>query len=86
MTNIKKLKKFIKDNNLVFKSGYRNTPSVVLTGYAQHIGASMIECINAVNTTDSKTNNEIERIYEFAERNNYKEYWNSEEVKKLYKF
>ena len=83
-----KLKQFIKDNNLSFKEGKRNTSSTILSGYALHIGASVENCKESVNTEEFTTAvaHELERVYNYAKSNNYNKFWEQPEAKTMYKF
>lgn len=90
MTN---LKTFIKNNNLSFEKGERNSNSVVLSGFALHNGNTLEDCKNAipfeyVNTDKKKEKvfKELERVYQFASSRNYGNWWSKDEAKKMYKF
>ncbi len=85
------IEKFIKENNLTFEYGSRNTDSVVLSGYSLYLGVNdvdkVIEVIDKVlPDADEDYSPELERVFEYAGANNYGKWWNSEEAKKEYKF
>lgn len=81
---VKDLKKFIKDNNLLFVEGVRNKNITILSGFACHIEALLEEIKKAIDIPE--LDEEIERVYEYAFYNNYGEWWEREEAKKEYKF
>lgn len=85
---VEKLKTFIKDNNLSFKEGQRNTNATILCGYALFIGASIQDCKESIPTEMStgQLNAEIERVYNYADDNNYGKWWEKPEAAKMYKF
>lgn len=82
------LQKFIEDNNLSFQEGQRNTSTVILCGFSLYNEISIQEIHNAINDKEfsSELTQELKRVYEYAKRNNYREYWNSEDAKTRYKF
>ena len=90
MTKQKQLERFITDNGLTFAKGSRNSNSVVLSGYAMHIEVGEITVlINAVDAAVEEPDDymeELTRVFEYAQKNNYNKYWEGEEAKKLYKF
>lgn len=85
---VEKLKTFIKDNNLSFKEGQRNTNATILCGYALFIGASIQDCKEAIPTelSTGQLNAEIERVYNYANDSNYGKWWKKPEATKMYKF
>lgn len=91
---IEKLKTFIKDNNLSFEEGERNTNATILCGYALFIGVSDVELIKCAlgeySSTkiwyDSELEDEIERVYIYAKHHNYGKWWEKPEAAKMYKF
>jgi hypothetical protein len=88
MTNIEKLKLFIKKNKLEFTEGRRNSDLVVLCGYSGFINADKAETCDSISkklrTADLET--ELDRVYEYAKTNNYGEWWKLPEAKEKYKF
>lgn len=80
------LKKFIKDNNLTFSDGNRNTPLTIFCGFALSRKATKEECIKSINNIDIKTERELSRIYDYAKTHNYKHFWETEQAKKEYIF
>ena len=87
MTNIEKLKQFIKENNLEFNSGSGGDVNILaLCGYACYIEADGYDCFEATNSKDLELELEINRVYLYASKNNYAKWWNSETAKKQWKF
>lgn len=90
--NQQKLENFIKNNNLTFEEGQRNTDSVVLSGYALFIGETdwtvLVEAIDEVasETCDCDYHEELERVFDYAEANNYGNWWKNKKNTKAYKF
>lgn len=88
---MKKLEKFIKDNNLLFDStdSGLNSDCTILAGYADYIEADVNDIITSIKKTSPKAKGyetEIERVFEYAQRNNYGEFWSKPEAKKMYIF
>ncbi len=90
---ITKIEEFIKNNNLQFTEGRRNTDSVALSGYALYVGLTekdLSKLTDIVYETlpdcDAYTDDELARVFEFAKANNYGKWWEGEEAKKQYKF
>jgi hypothetical protein len=82
------LKEFIKENKLTFTVGERNTNVTILCGYALHIEATVEDCKNAIEEKYVSTElfQEIERVYEYANNNNYGDFWITETAQKQYTF
>tara|TARA_R110000782_G_scaffold113397_9_gene203419 strand:+ start:891 stop:1202 length:312 start_codon:yes stop_codon:yes gene_type:complete len=94
-----KLTQFIVDNELNFDdtgSGL-NGACVILCGYALHIDPEeKIDASDVVNAVDKsfikipkgrdQYMNEIDRVFYYAENNNYGEWWKSPDASKQYKF
>ena len=91
---IEKLKTFIKDNNLSFKEGQRNTNATILCGYALFIGVEDLELIeDAIEQVftfevweDGELQDEIDRVFNYTKFNNYGKWWEKPEATKMYKF
>jgi len=84
-----KLKKFIEDNELLFIDGRRNNDCVIVSGFALFIGitnAKEIEDVIDEIGTGYDYENELDRVFDYAQFANYGKWWNSEDAKKLYKF
>lgn len=86
MYKIEILKKFIQDNKLEFKPGNRNTPLVALCGFAIYKGFDNQTCIDSIENIDEETEVELLRVYDYAHKNNYGEFWKSKQAKKEYIF
>tara|TARA_R110000868_G_scaffold14426_4_gene67210 strand:+ start:25914 stop:26192 length:279 start_codon:yes stop_codon:yes gene_type:complete len=87
----KVLIQFIKDNKLTFKGtgSSLNSDCVVLCGFALYIGATVENCRDAVPTKGINVTDvcaEIERVYDYAERNNYGDYWKNGVAKASFKY
>jgi len=82
------LKKFIKDNNLKFSVGNRNSSAVILCGFALYKEQNVNNCLEAIDgrslTTDLQ--DEIERVFKYARINNYGDFWKTAKAKKEYVF
>jgi len=90
MTSTEKIKKFIKDNGLTFLRGRRGTETIIICGYALSLGMTkftlwgVIGYLGDMGKDDSES--EFERIYEYADKNKYGEYWNTPEAHENYVF
>lgn len=83
------IEKFIKDNKLSFGVGSRNSTVTTLVGYAQHLGMRKIELLEGVSKQivhDKFIQDEVNRLWDYCEENNYKNYWTTKLAKKSYKF
>lgn len=86
---IEKLKTFIKDNNLSFEEGERNTNATILCGYALFIGVDDIEVIESAihkKWYTEEMERELQRVFKYAKHNNYGKWWEKPEAKKMYSF
>lgn len=87
MTNIEKLKQFIRENNLEFNSGSGGDINILgLCGYACYIEASNEDCIEAVGSSLQEVDDEITRVFNYASTHGYSRFWLKEDAKKQYKF
>lgn len=87
MTNI--IKNFMKDNDLVLSRGSRNSTIVILVGYVQHIGWNRQQLLDALSdeiSNDKFIGEEVNRLWEYCEDNNYKKFWKTEQAKAQYVF
>lgn len=81
------LETFIKDNNLKFEEGSGgNSDILAICGYACYLGASLTEVFDAINTSSVDTEIEVERIYDYAKKNNYAKFWHTSAAKAQYTF
>ena len=93
ITKNKDLVNFIIENSLNFNgsgSGL-NGMCVVLAGYALHLGYTNTEGLKeAINEVFPKAvgnyEKELERVFTYADDNNYGKYWKTEDAKLMYKF
>jgi len=86
-----KLEQFIRDNNLRFTEGQRNSDAVKLSGYALHLGVLDVNLLlDIVENTCEDCNidyrEELDRVFDYAKYNNYGKWWSTEAAKKQYKF
>ena len=90
MTKIEQLQKFIELNKLEFTEGRRNSDLVVLCGYGIYIEATGDEIWDSISedieTDFEELETEFNRVFDYAEANNYSKFWFKEEAKKQYKF
>lgn len=87
MTKVKQLEKFIKENKLEFNSGSGGDVNILaLCGYACYIDADMDECVEASKTIDCTVEDEIIRVWVYADNNNYANFWDTQQAKEEYKF
>ena len=90
-SNEEKLEQFIKNNNLTFAEGSRNTDAVVISGYALHIGVKNVSEIEnviekSVSTRGWEYSKELQRVFKYAQDNNYGNWWDISSAKLTYKF
>jgi hypothetical protein len=81
------LENFIKLNNLEFVEGVRNSNLTVLCGYALYINKEKADVCEAI-PEDRRTGElgiELERVWDYAEKNNYGKWWEIEYNRNLYK-
>ena len=88
---VDKLVKFLKENDIEFTEGRRNSDSVIISGFCLHIELEDLDEIKKAienNCEDAHWNfiEEFLRVYYFARSSNYGAFWETEEAKKLYKF
>lgn len=89
----KELVNFIIENNLNFNGSGSNLNGmcVVLSGYALYRGYMNTEFLKeAINEVFPKASGnyekELERVFLYADNNDYGNYWKTEEAKLMYKF
>ena len=92
MTKIDKLKRFLIENNISFDFGERNSSSTIVAGFALHIGFYESD-LEEITTTiqdncscDPGWKDEFERVFTFADKNNYGAWWDSRAAERTYKF
>ena len=92
MTSREKIEKFIKDNSLTFLRGRRGTETIIICGFAlwidEELGSSdlwnIIIEFGDMGKDDSEE--EFDRIFDYADYNNYSDYWNTPEAQENYIF
>ena len=87
---LQQLQQFIKNNNLEFVEGRRNSDLVVLCGYALYINATDIEIWDSIpedieGADFSELETELFRVFSYAEKNNYGKWWENETNRNQYK-
>ena len=83
------IKKFIKENNITFNEGERNSSTVVIIGYAQHLGLNETQLKKELSKeikADKFIKEEVERLFDYCSSNNYGDWWNTKAAKSQYKF
>lgn len=84
------IEKFIIENNLdLSETGSAlNSTCCIIAGYALHIGITRSSDIVSVfvETSSHDFDEELTRVFDYAQKNNYKKFWLTEEAKKQYKF
>lgn len=86
MSNIKQ---FIKENNLSFEEGSRNTTVTILIGYAQHLGLEQDALESELSSQIEASGfiqDEVDRLWAYCAAKNYKHYWTTPIAQKQYKF
>ena len=96
---LKKIERFITDNNLTFDEGPSclNSDCCTISGFALHVdegeGYILAEDIIEVAESviegledDSTFKSELERVFDYAYENDYGNWWTSEEAKTKYNF
>lgn len=86
---MEKIQEFIKNNNLSFERGSRNTSCTILTGYSQFLELTeeqLKEELKNEIKNDSFISEEISRIFPYCKAKNYKDFWVKEEAKLQYTF
>jgi len=84
-----KIEQFIDDNGLDFTSygSDLNSNCCILAGYACYLGLSFSElCEQADIAITDNEYDELRRVFEYAENNNYGDWWKHDEAKSMYKF
>jgi hypothetical protein len=85
---MEKIKQFIKKNKLSFDEGSRNSTVVTLIGYSQHLGLDKVILISVIDSisTDPFFEEEVNRLWDYCNSRNYKNYWSTPAAKKSWKF
>lgn len=91
MDNKEKLIKFIEDNKIDFTrgNGVFNANCVTVCGFACYLEFDSHYVFQEIWVKESWTNEsiyELERIFNYVYNNNYGDWWNHPEAKKMYKF
>ena len=86
-----KIQEFIKNNSLDFSgSGSElNSNCTIISGYALFIGISYLELVTMMEEDTEELSidvkHELSRVFDFAKRNNYGQWWNKPENAERYK-
>jgi hypothetical protein len=96
MTNLDKVLKFIKDNEIDLSGSGSdlNSACTILAGFICHVimsdagGVDVDRGLTIINELRLSTSAQIEltRVYEYAWHNNYEEFWDTEQAKEEYVF
>ena len=84
--------KFITANSLSFYEGNSslNSDCCVISGYALHLGVhdseELMDAIDDSGITSDVYHEELERVFKFAQANDYGAYWLTADAKLQYKF
>ena len=83
------MQNFIKENNISFKEGERNSSVTILVGYAQFKGVSkdkLKEELASQIIEDDFISEEIDRLWNYCKGAHYKDFWELHIAKTQYKF
>ena len=83
------MKNFIKENNISFEPGSRNSSIVTLIGYSQFRELSIEELKEALSDEieqDSFLSEEIDRLWDYCKARKYKDFWVGSQAKAQYTF
>ena len=83
------LRKFIKDNDLSFMTGERNSTVTTLIGFAQYLGLrkdNLEAELQKEIENDNFIQTEIDRLWSYCERNNYALWWKNNPEAKHYEY
>lgn len=86
---MKDIRNFIEDNNISFAEGSRNTSIVTLIGFAQFKNISQTDLEEELHQEINKDyfiQQEIDRLWNYCKKNNYKKFWSSQKAKTQYNF
>jgi len=77
MTKLDKIKKFISDNRLDFTgSGSElNSDCCIISGYACYLEMNFDELKDAIGISNIGDVDELERVFDYANENNYGDWW-----------
>lgn len=85
----KKIIQFIKNNNLEFEEGTRNSTIIILIGYSQYLEMNQEELeeeLEDIIIEDNFVKEEIERLWGYCKIKKYKDFWKTETAKDQYEF
>jgi len=85
----KKIIQFIKNNNLEFEEGTRNSTIIILIGYSQYLEMNQEELeeeLEDIIIEDNFVKEEIERLWDYCKIKKYKDFWKTGTAKDQYKF
>jgi hypothetical protein len=84
------IQNFIVNNSLDFsgRGSGLNGNCVILAGYACYLGVDSIEELieGVLREIDEESERELIKVFNYAKKNNYGEYWLTEDAKKTYVF
>ena len=83
------IREFIDKNKIEFTEGQRNSSTVIIIGYAQHLGLNETQLKKELSKeikADKHIKAEVERLFSYCQSNNYAKYWKTKSAKSEYKF
>lgn len=83
------IKEFIENNKLSFYEGERNQNLTVICGYGLHIGIKdFMDVYEGIPERYLSTElyDECQRVFRYAQENNYQNWWKSTTAKNTWKF
>lgn len=84
-----KIREFIKENNLSFAEGNRNSTITKLIGYSQYLNMEKSELeieLSSEIENDTFIKNEVDRLWDYCKIKKYKKIWEKIETKSIYKY
>ncbi len=84
-----KIKEFIKENNIEFNEGQRNSSVTTIIGYALHLGLNQEELEEELADKiegDEFIQDELDRLFSYCNDNDYDKYWKTKEASSTWKF
>lgn len=82
-------REFIKQNDITFQEGNRNTSIIILIGYALYLNLSRQDLKDQLEEEikkDTFIDKEIDAKWEYCKKRKYGKYWEEEDTKLKYKY
>ena len=84
------IEKFIKENKLDLNDtgSALNSTCCIISGYALHIGIIDVDilCNMFVDKLNADQNLELEKVFNYAKKHQYEDFWKTEQAEKQYIF